>query len=145
MIVYLDTSVILSRFLGQPNMLSSWGGWKSAYTSVVTRVEYLRTMDRLRLQGLIDDEARVELQTRFESLWRALCRVPLAEPILTRAAQPFPTVLGTLDALHLASALAARSDIPGEITLLTHDEQLGRAASALGFSVVGIGQGREKS
>jgi predicted nucleic acid-binding protein len=139
MIVYLDTSVILSRFLGQPNMLSSWGGWERVYTSIITRVEYLRTVDRLRLQGSIDDEARVELNTRFESLWRAIFRVPLAESILTRAAQSFPTVIGTLDALHLASALAARSDAPGELTVLTHDQQFGRAASALGLRVVGLG------
>ena len=138
MIVYMDTSVILSRFLGQSNRLISWGGWEIVYTSVVTRVEYLRTVDRLRLQGAIDDEARVELHARFDSLWRAVCRVPLAEAILTRAEQTFPTVLGTLDALHLASALAARSDESGDLTVLTHDEQLGRAASAMGLRVVGI-------
>lgn len=134
----MDTSVILSRFLGQPNSLSPWGKWESVYTSALTRVEFMRTIDRLRLQGAIDDEVRVELHTRFDSFWRAVFRVPLTESILARAAQSFPTVLGTLDALHLASALVAQSDSAAAITLLTHDQQLGRAASALGLPVVGV-------
>lgn len=138
MIVYLDTSVILSRFLGQPNKLSRWGGWERAYTSVVTRVEFLRTVDRLRLEGELGDEERVGLYERFASLWSAVYCVPLAETVLARAADPFPTVLGALDALHLASALAARTDAGGELVLLTHDRQLGRAAAALGLAVDGV-------
>jgi len=138
MIVYLDTSVILSHLLGQANKLPRWGGWERVYTSVVTRVEFLRTVDRLRLQGEIGDETRVELHSRFDLLSRAVCRVPLADAILARAAESFPTVLGTLDALHLASALAARADCAGNLTLLTHDQQLGRAATVLGLDVVGV-------
>lgn len=137
MIVYLDTSVILSRFLGQPNALSSWGDWERIYTSVVSRVEYLRTVDRLRLQGDIDDEVRVALHERFETLWRAVYHVPLASAVLARAASPFPTVLGTLDALHVASALAVRAEIAEALTLLTHDRQLARAALASGLAVEG--------
>ena len=135
--VYLDTSVILSRFLGQPNRLSRWGGWKRVYTSELTRVEFLRTVDRLRLEGELDDEARVGLHERFASLWSAVHRVPMAGTILDRAADPFPTVLGALDALHLASALAAKADADADLALLTHDRQLARAATALGLSVEG--------
>ena len=138
MTVYMDTSVILSRLLGQPNSLRRWGGWQAVYTSVVTRVEYLRTLDRLRLQGMIDDAERVELHAQFNVLWESTYRVPLTEAILIRAAEPFPTVIGTLDALHLASALAARKKGSDEMTVLTHDQQFGRAASALGFPIVGV-------
>ena len=137
MTVYVDTSVILSRFLGQPNMLAQWGGWETVYTSVVTRVEYLRTIDRLRLDGSIGDAERVALHERFESLWLSVHQVLLGGSILTRAAQSFPTVLGTLDALHLSSALAVIDDSAKDLTLLTHDRQLARASSALGIAVVG--------
>jgi predicted nucleic acid-binding protein len=133
----MDTSVILSRFLGQPNMLAQWGGWETVYTSVVTRVEYLRTIDRLRLDGSIGDAERVALHERFESLWLSVHHVILGGSILTRAAQSFPTVLGTLDALHLSSALAVIDDSAKDLTLLTHDRQLARASSALGIAVVG--------
>jgi hypothetical protein len=43
-----------------------------------------------------------------------------------------------LDALHLASGLAARADAGEGLTLATHDQQLARAATALGLPVIGV-------
>lgn len=137
MTVYLDTSVILSRFLDQANALPEWGNWDQVWTSVLTRVEYHRCVDRLRLEGFVTDDERVELHTRFVVLWGAAHQIPLTEAILSRAGDPFPTIVETLDALHLASALAAARNIVGTLTFLTHDEQLGRAASAMGLRVIG--------
>ena len=71
MIAYPDTSVVLSRLLRRPNGLSDWGAWKHAFTGYLRRVEVLRTIDRLRLQGLSDDEAVVDVRERFERLWRS--------------------------------------------------------------------------
>ena len=137
MIVYLDTSVILSRFLGQSNALVSWGEWEKAFTSVMTRVEFLRTVDRMRLEGQIDDSERVALHRQFTLLWEGAHRIPLSGPILDRAADSFPTVLGTLDAMHLASALAVIPFQNEPLVILTHDQQLGRGAEALGLQVEG--------
>jgi hypothetical protein len=67
----------------------------------------------------------------------ALEVVPLEGAILERAGVPFPTSLGTLDALHLATPLAIRDDLPG-IVFATHDDELGLAASAMGFDVRGV-------
>ena len=137
MIVYLDTSVVLSRFLGQANALSSWGDWEQAFTSVLTRVEFFRTADRLRLEGHIDDPERVALHRQFSILWEAVHRIPLSTSILDRAADPFPTVLGTLDALHLASVLVVSPSLDEPLTFLTHDQQLDRGAESLGLRVEG--------
>ena len=138
MIVYMDTSVILRRLLGEPDGLKPWGGWDRVYTSVLTRVEYFRVIDRLRLERKIDDAGRVALQERFVIFWQAAHRVPLSETILARAAQPFSTIVGSMDALHLTSALAVRASGVNDMTVLTHDKQLGRAAAAVEFSVQGI-------
>lgn len=138
MTVYLDTSVILSRFLGQANALSAWGEWRRAYTSEITRVEFLRTVDRLRLGGQVDDDERVALHQHFRVLWEATHRIALSPAVLDRASEPFPTVVGTLDALHLSSALAVQGAPERDITFLTHDEQLARAVAAIGLSVVGV-------
>ncbi len=52
-----------------------------------------------------------------------------------RAAEPLPTTLGTLDALHLASALLVRaSDL--ELAFATHDLELAIAAGAMGFEIL---------
>lgn len=138
--VYLDTSVILSHLLAQPNRLSRWGGWQKVYTSTLTRVEFLRTVDRLRLDGAIDDDARAALREQFDILWSAVYRIPLSEEILARASDSFPTALGTLDALHAASALLAQAEDGGkrDFAVLTHGRQLARAATALGMAVVGV-------
>jgi hypothetical protein len=52
-----------------------------------------------------------------------------------RARQPFPGVpIRTLDAVHLAAALAARSAVTG-LALLSLDDRIRGAATRLGFPV----------
>jgi hypothetical protein len=54
-----------------------------------------------------------------------------------RAAESFPTVIGTLDALHLSTALAWRDmDLPEGIVLSTYDLQMATCARALGIPLL---------
>ena len=57
--------------------------------------------------------------------------------VLARAADPFPTMVGSLDAIHLASALLIRDDFE-DLGFATHDQGLGTAARATGFAVHGV-------
>jgi hypothetical protein len=50
--------------------------------------------------------------------------------------EPFPTALGSLDAIHLSSALLKRDQIEG-MRLATHDAEFATAAMAMGFTVDG--------
>lgn len=55
---------------------------------------------------------------------------------MERARRPFPgEPLRTLDALHIASALTARSAVPG-LALLTLDNRVRGSAAELGFRIV---------
>jgi hypothetical protein len=63
--------------------------------------------------------------------------VLLQRPILSRASEPFPTPLGTLDALHLATALVWRDRMEQQLVMATHDEGLATAARAFGIEVLG--------
>ena len=58
--------------------------------------------------------------------------------ILRRAGEPYPVALKTLDAVHLATALMWRDRRAPDLVFATHDRQLGRAALALGFDVLGL-------
>ena len=136
--VYLDTSVILSRLLNQSNQLSSWGEWETCYTSVLTSVEFLRTVDRLRLNGSLTDQERVELQDQFKLVWGATHRVALSQDLLDRATAAMPTALGTLDAIHLVTALLVVESRHVQLAFLTHDDQLAMGAHAMGFEVTGV-------
>ncbi len=60
----------------------------------------------------------------------------IAPEIVERARQPFPgEPIRTLDAIHLASVLVARSAVPG-LVLLSLDDRIRRAAVPLGVRVL---------
>jgi len=134
---YLDTSVILRILFHEPNRVNVWGKWEKAYSSSLWRVEALRTVDRLRLTHEITDSQVADLVREIEIVHETLAICPVNEKILQRASETFPTVVGTLDAIHLASALSIR-EIDSLDLVLTHDLQLGTAARSLGFKVIGI-------
>ena len=50
-------------------------------------------------------------------------RVDVSPAVLRRAADPFPTPLGTLDAIHLATAVLWREGRSETAVLVTHDGQ----------------------
>ena len=137
MIVYLDSSVLLRILLGQRNALKGWKTIEQGVASALVEVECLRTLDRLRLSAGIADE---EIAIRRETVFRLLDSteiVELTRPVLTRAAQPFPTALGTLDAIHLATALLWKEGRGEDLVMATHDVALAIASRASGFRVVG--------
>jgi hypothetical protein len=82
------------------------------------------------------EEAVVRLSSVREWL-EAVDLVLLQRPVLARASESFPTPLGTLDALHLATALVWRDRMQKELVLTTHDDDLAIAARACGIEVVG--------
>lgn len=137
MTVYVDTSVVLRILLREPNPVRIWGQWNKAYSSALWRLEALRTVDRLRLTHEISDTEVAELVREIQITHETFAIHPLTNQIFQRASETFPTVVGTLDAIHLATALSIR-EIEKLDLLLTHDSQLATAARSLGFEVMGI-------
>jgi predicted nucleic acid-binding protein len=133
---YVDSSVLLRVILGESERLVSWDRIDFAVSSGLIRVECLRTIDRARIQlRLTDDEAssrRADLLAAIDGI----SLIPITAPILDRAGEPFPTLIGTLDALHLASALLVREQYDG-LLFATHDHALAMAARAMGLPVQG--------
>jgi predicted nucleic acid-binding protein len=137
MVAYLDASVILRHLLRQPRRLAEWRLLRTPVTSRLTEVECLRTLDRLRVEGAYGEK---DLAALREGVYRALASievVELARSILARASQPSPTSLGTLDAIHLCSALAWRERTGKHLAFATHDAALALAARANGLHVIG--------
>jgi predicted nucleic acid-binding protein len=139
MTVYVDTSVVLRILLHEPNPVAIWGQWNKAYSSSLWRVEALRTVDRLRLSHEISDTEVAELVRDIQITHETFAIHPVTNQVLQRASETFPTVVGTLDAIHLATALSVRA-IENVDLLLTHDSQLATAARSLGFEVTGMDQ-----
>lgn len=138
MTAYVDASVILRLALGQPNALPEWSKIQRGISSALITTESLRTLDRLRLRAKLSD---VEVATRRGAILSMTASLELVEvdaAILDRASQPMPTELGTLDAVHLATALLWKEMMATQITMATHDEALGLSAKAHGLSVIGL-------
>ena len=138
MIAYVDTSVLLRVVLREPGAIEDLQSFDGLVSSELIAVESMRTIDRLRLQGALTIE---EAATRSRSLgdWlEAFDLVLLRPPVLSRASEPLPTPLGTLDAIHLATALLWRERTGTLATIATHDSALGGAARTFGFDVRGV-------
>ena len=139
MIAYLDSSVLLRLVLVEPGRLREWPKVEQGVTSALTEVECLRTLDRLVLRGALAGEDAAARRAVIYGLLEAVELVELGAGVLARAAQPFPVPLGTLDAIHLATALLWRERGERALAFATHDAALALAARASGFEVVGAG------
>lgn len=133
---YVDASVILRVVLGEPGRLPTWPRIEQAVSSELVRVECLRTIDRARVRLGLADQAVARHRSDVLALIDRMVLVRIDGAILERAAEPFPTALGSLDAIHLSSALLVRDQIEG-MRLATHDAELATAAMAMGFAVDG--------
>lgn len=134
---YLDASVVVRKLQRETGSLESWGKWDRAYSSALLRVEVFRAIDRNRLKAVLNDHEVAALASKAQELFQAVEFVELSPSILNRAAQSFLTPLGTLGALHLATALRLVELAKIELVFLTHDLELGLAARSLNFSVEG--------
>jgi predicted nucleic acid-binding protein len=136
-ILYLDTSALLRLVLREPGGLEHLRSSEGLVSSEILAVESLRTIDRLRLRGVLSAEEAASRRQVVTEWLEAVDLVLLQRPILARASEPFPTSLGTLDALHLATALVWQDRMHQRLTMATHDRDLGLAARSFGIDVLG--------
>lgn len=137
MIFYTDSSVLLRRILAQAGALRDWKSATGTVASALVRVECFRTIDRLRIAGGLKDAEVVSARELILDLLRETEVVDPSQRVLRRASQPFPTSLGTLDAIHLATALEWHERHGEPLVLATHDVELATAARSCGLTIVG--------
>lgn len=88
----------------------------------------------------VDSSVILRLVRRRATVYDLLDTLEVVEPsrpILSRAGQPFPIDLGTLDAIHLATAILRREASQRDLIVATHDARLDLAARAVGFDIMG--------
>jgi uncharacterized protein len=137
MIAYIDASVLLRVALRQPDALTEWREVEQGVSSALVTTESLRTLDRLRLRANLPD---VEVASHRATILQLIASLELVEidaVVLDRAAQPMPTELGTLDAIHLATALLWKDMTREDLVMATHNGALALGAKAHGLTVIG--------
>jgi hypothetical protein len=125
---YVDSSVVLRHILNDDPALGTIAPSDAVGSSDLLAIECQRVLQRERMAGHLDDRKYSEASVLLEKI--------LGPAVRRRAAGPFPTVIGTLDAIHLASAILWQETEPGvEIRILTRDKQLTLCARSLGILV----------
>jgi uncharacterized protein len=138
LIAYVDASVLLRVALRQPDALNQWRQIQQGVSSALVLTESLRTLDRLRLRESLTDAQVASRRGTILALIGSLELVEIDAIVLERAAQPMPTELGTLDAIHLATALLWKEMMKVNLVMATHDGALALGAEAHGLPVVGV-------
>jgi hypothetical protein len=130
---------VLAWLLGEPEsetVRATLAGATEILTSDLTLVECDRAL--IRAQAILDLRASEVARGRhvFETTAAHWVLLRMSPAIVERARRPFPgDPIRSLDALHLASALAA-AEASDDLAVLSLDRRVRGSAQALGLSVV---------
>jgi len=138
MIVYLDASALVKRYVAEPGSAEVAQLIAQADvlgTSVISRAEVAAALAKAaRMGSLSHAEAAATLQV-FSVQWADLIRLQLTETVVARAAAlAWEQGLRGYDAVHLAVALFWQDTIGESVTLATFDRQLWQKGAALGLT-----------
>ncbi len=136
MILYAESSAILAWLLGENGSADSrdaLAGAELIFTSDLTLIECDRVIIRATTLGLLTEAVAADRRATLRQLAEHWIVFHVDEEIVERARHPFPKEpIRSLDAIHLATAIAARAAVPG-VALLSLDERIRSAARESGF------------
>lgn len=132
---YIDSSVILRKLLRQSDAIADLRRWR-LFSSQLLDIEVRRTLLRHHAERNLTAESFAQRFKEWTVFRDAIDLIAISDGILRRAAEPFPTLLKSLDAIHLATALGWVGQTKKAATILTHDGPFGIAATASGFPVI---------
>ena len=150
MILYLDASALVKRYIeepGTPEVEEAIAEAEIVGTSIISRAETSAALAKavrshgeaeaspvcLSTKTLTPKQAESALQV-FRNEWPNLVRIQATEYLLARAdALAFQIGLRGYDAVHLASALLWNEGMAEDVTMATFDRQLWEAAVKLGL------------
>jgi predicted nucleic acid-binding protein len=137
--LYAESSAVLSWLLGEPDgvrVLDCLAAADTVAASELTLVECDRVLIRAVLTKAMSETAAADRRAELygaSALWHVF---GVGHEVLDRARQPFPEEpVRTSEALHLATAVLARSVVPG-MQLLSLDDRLRASARRLGFRLL---------
>ncbi len=128
-VVYVDTSALLKRVIVEAEspavrrVLREHHADKALLTA--SSLAWVEVWRSLRRAGANDVEATAQ------AALAGIAEFPLTEAVLRRARRVGTDELRSLDAIHLASAIAV-----GAESVLTYDDRLAQAAESAGLSVL---------
>ncbi len=139
MILYAESSAVLAWLLQEPEGKTTSATLRAAGHVVVSEILFIecdRAFIRAETFEALSLEHAVVVRSRLASAAAGWDKLGLSPTVIERSRQPFPVEpVRALDAIHLSSALHARSKQP-ELVLLSLDKRVRSNARKLGFEVV---------
>ena len=134
--IYAESSAVLAWLLGEAagrRVREVLRHAEHVFASDLVLIECDRVLIRAVMLGEIDEATAASRRAHLNAAAAHWHIYRLSLEIVERSRRPFPAEpVRTLDAIHLASALAVRSSIP-DAELLSLDERIRRAGEQLGF------------
>ncbi len=130
--LYVDTSALVKLVVREAEsdaLEEELGRWSDLATSTITSIEFFRAVARARA----DSTAVVADEETVVGVLASVAEIPLDDDVRATAASLTPTELRTLDAIHLASALALGDDLGA---VVTYDSRMQAAVLASGLSLI---------
>jgi hypothetical protein len=128
-LIYLDTSVVLAHLLAEDRRPPSWL-WEESLVS--SRLLEYELWTRLYAR-----QADPQRQEAASAVLAGVAFLELVPPVLTRALEPFPLPVRTLEALHLAS-IDFLIRMGQDVQLAAYDRRMLTLAGALSFPLVDL-------
>jgi predicted nucleic acid-binding protein len=134
--VYLESSAVVAWLFSEASaavVIRATEGADVVVTSQLTIVEAERTIQRVMAQGIVKEAKARKLRGALERERARWTTMALTDRILARAGTAFPIEpVKTLDAIHLATALAFSEAFP-DLAVLSLDRRVTANATALGL------------
>ncbi len=139
MILYLDTSALIKRYITEPGSKEITVMIKQAEavgSTLLTQVEMASALAKaVRMDWVESHDAKLAWQ-EFLSHWESFAQIPVTVGLMERATQiAWEYGLRGYDATHFASALIWQELVEIPVTLATFDRELWLAAKKAGMAV----------
>jgi len=135
--LYLESSAVVAWLLGESRaaeVITAMNEAEVRVTSQLTLVEIERVIRRAVALRLIMDASAQKLRALLALQRKKWITMGLTDSVLARAGSAFPIEpVRTLDAIHLATALAFSESFP-DLKVLAFDRRISQNAAALGLA-----------
>lgn len=138
MILYLDASALVKRYVSEPGsdeVLRGIGEAEAVGTATISRAEIAAALAKAARLGLLSREEALLAHQTFRQEWPDFIRLPVSEWVLDRAADlAWDQGLRGYDAVQLAVAVSWQDALETPVSFATFDRQLWTASSRVGLA-----------
>ena len=134
MVGYLDSSSVLGFILEGNTDLTQVVALEALFSSELLGIECRRAILRDKIRGKLSDDAVLDAFEKLSWILGRLNSLELSPEIKRRAGEAFPIHVKTLDALHLATALAVKAEFEEDVVVFSRDQGMNRGTKALGLA-----------